>query len=399
MKKIVSFILIFICLFSGCSCKKDEEEFVKTSIFSAYIKAYKNKISDESTFVSPFGTYVSLVGYNKKKVNDAEDEFNELVEKYHSLLDRNYYYKDDDGNYINNVRVINDSYGSNSSVVVDDILIEVLKEGVKYTKLSNGKFNIFSGSIVDLWDNRFEILHPDYGVDPSEEEINNAMKCVVKVEDIDNVFIIDEENSTVMFNKFEGCENGASITLGALAKSYFLDKLSDEETFINIGSAIYDAGQSSIILKGDNPTRESKEWFIAVKDSLNGGNAIQIKVTKDNAISTSSGDYKGYIKDDGTRRHHIIDATRGYPGQYLLATTVIGKSAMIVDIITTTLMSMNKEEIEDYLKSLSDIGINVSVLLQVEEDNKLVIYADSDMNEFFGTVYNDLEVKVLDYGA
>ena len=70
-------------------------------------------------------------------------------------MDRNYYYKDSKGNLINNIKIINDSYGSGASIEVDEIIIDALKEGVKYTKLSNGRFNIISGSIVDVWDERF----------------------------------------------------------------------------------------------------------------------------------------------------------------------------------------------------------------------------------------------------
>lgn len=396
MKKVFSFIIIIICLISGCSC----DNVTKTTIFSSHIKAYSSKNSNSYSLVSPFGTYISLVGYNEKKVKSVEDEFNNLVERYHALLDRNYYYKDSEGNFINNIKVINDSYGSNNSVDVDEIIIEILKEGIKYTKLSNGKFNIFSGSIVDLWEKRFDITSSLYKVDPSGDEVREALKCVVKVSDIDSVFVIDDENNKVKFNKVSGCKEASSITLGALAKSFFLDKLAKQETFVNIGSAIYDAGQSSIIVKGENPTRESKEWFIAIKDSLSGGNAVQLKVANDNAISTSSGDYKGYIKEDGTRRHHIIDATSGYPSGYLLAATVVGESAMIMDVVSTSLMCMNLEEIKNYLILLEDAGVKIKVLLQVkDENNKLRLLLNKDMNSIVKEVYSDASTEVFVYGA
>ena len=130
MKKILSFIIVLMCLVSGCSCNKDEDEekAVKTSIFSSYIRGYYDKTSDRSTMVSPFGTYVSLVGYNEKKVKNAEEEFNALVGKYHSLLDRNYYYKDEEVNFINNIKVINDSFvylipSFNTSIIISSTTI------------------------------------------------------------------------------------------------------------------------------------------------------------------------------------------------------------------------------------------------------------------------------------
>ena len=147
MKKIFSFIIVCICLLCGCSCSEDE--IIRTAIFSPYIEAYYSKDNEKISFVEPFGTsQMSIVGYNEKKVYGVEDKYYELVAKYHSLLDRNYYYKDSEGNFINNIKVINDSYGSGNSVIVDEIIIEILQEGIKYTKLSNGKFNTFSKRYV-----------------------------------------------------------------------------------------------------------------------------------------------------------------------------------------------------------------------------------------------------------
>ena len=133
MKKIFSLLVLFICLISGCSCNKDEA--VRTSIFSSYVYGYINKDDLEFVRVDPFGSYISLVGYNKKKVESLQDDLSELVNEYHSLLDRNYYYKDNEGNIINNLKVINDSYGTGESISVDPIIIDVLSEGIKYTKL------------------------------------------------------------------------------------------------------------------------------------------------------------------------------------------------------------------------------------------------------------------------
>lgn len=399
MKKLLSVLAILICFISGCSCDKDEVK--KTSIYSSSVMAFSNKDNNYYTTTSPFGTYISLVGYDEDDVYEIEEQFNELVFKYHSLLDRNYYYRDGDGAIINNIKVINDSYGSGEAILVDDIIIEILKEGIKYTKLSNGKFNIFAGKLVDTWDPRFSWLSGElYKVDPTEAEINEALACVPTVSEIDSVLVIDEVNKTVKFNAIEGCASGASITLGALAKSYFLDKLNEVEDVTDLDDYILDAGQSSIIVSGDNPTREGGVYNIAVTNSLNGGYAVQLQLSDNGAVSTSSGDQKGYVKEDGTRRHHIIDATSGYPNTYLLATTVVSNSAMIADIMTTTLMTMESmEEIKAYLTLLQNNGVEAKVLLQVKENNTLKVYANSSMQSVIGQVFEGVTVEEFSYGA
>ena len=403
MKKIFSIFALLVCVISGCSCDKDDDA-VRTAISSSYVIAFNSKDSDNYFFADPFGTYIGVTGYDEEDVYDVQDDLNKLTTKYHSLLDRNYYYKYADGTIMNNIRVINDSYGSGQAIEVDDIIIEVLKEGIKYTKLSNGKFNILAGSIVDVWDVRFNILASSYyGIDPTEDQINEGLACVPSVSEIDSVLVIDEDNNTVTFNSFSGCDSGASITLGALAKSYFLDKLNADEEISDLDDYILDAGQSSIIVNGYNPTRERGLYNIAVLNSYTSDKrdyAVQLQLKGKNAISTSSGDQKGYVKQDGTRRHHIIDATSGYPNNYLLATTVITDSAMIADIITTTLMTMESlEEIKTYLTLLQSNQIEVKVLLEVNVNDSLVIYANSEMKKVIGKVFDGVTVEEFSYGA
>ena len=41
---------------------------------------------------------------DEDEVNKLQDLLNEEVIKYHSLLDRNYYYKNSDGNIMNNIK-------------------------------------------------------------------------------------------------------------------------------------------------------------------------------------------------------------------------------------------------------------------------------------------------------
>lgn len=401
MKKILVLLVLFVSIIGGCSCKK--EDITRTSIYAYQVIAYLNKEGTSYTLVDPFGTLISFSGYDEDKINDAEDVMQEMVNKYHSLLDRNYYYKDSEGNLLNNIKIINESYGSGNSIVVDKIIIDILKEGIKYTKLSNGKFNIISGSIVDVWDSRFAITEK-WHEDPTEEEIEEGMKCVPSISMIDDVLVIDDVNNTVTFNKFINCDNGASITLGALAKSYFVDKLSQEDEFKRVESSILNAGSSSILVKGKNIIREDNEWVIYLRDSLNRGNyALSVNMVEDGSLSTSSGDEKGYINDEGIRRHHIIDATSGIPNTYLLAASVISDSAMVADIATTTLMTMNSlEEIKEYLVSLKNLGINLKVLLQIEDNGNLKILVDNEMKKIVKNIDDNeypVTIEEFSYGA
>ena len=210
---------------------------------------------------------------------------------------------------------------------------------------------------------------------------------------------------SIKFNSFSSCSDKASITLGAMAKSYFLDKMSAIDEFRNVGASIYDAGQSSIIIRGDNPTRDGGVWNIAVNDSLNSNSftssqAAQLQLQGNNAISTSGIQHRGYVNSEGIIRHHIIDATSGYPNTYLVDATVIGESAMVADIVTTTLMTMNNlEEIKAYLELLETNNIILDVLLQVNNGDSIKLLVNSSMNDQVAQVFNEIELEVFNYGA
>jgi thiamine biosynthesis lipoprotein ApbE len=396
MKKVIVFVTLLLVVISGCSCKKDQ----RAAIFSSYVVGYKNIEDIHGVFVEPFGSYISLVNYNKKKLDKVKGVFDEAVFKYHSLFDRNYYYKDRQGNLINNVKVINDSYGSENYIMVDKELVNILLEGIKYSKLSNGKFNILAGSIIDLWDERFSSKDETIRyVDPSEEDILKAMKCVVDVNDIDSVLYVDKEHSSVKFNSIEGCDGKASIALGALAKSYFLDKMVENNVFKDIGASIFDGGQSSIIVRGDNPVREGGFFNIAIKNNLRGGQALQIFL-KNRAMSTSSINNRNYVNQFGDVRHHIINGVSGYPSTYLLSATAVGDSAMVADIVTTTLMCMDSlDEIKSYLLLLENQGVKLDVLLQVKENDNLKVLVNSSMRFIITNVSdNGVNVEEFSYG-
>ena len=226
------------------------------------------------------------------------------------------------------------------------------------------------------------------------------MKCVANISNIDEILIIDDLNNMVTFNSFNGCQSKASIDLGALAKSYFLDKLVNLEEFKQLDTASYDAGESSIIVRGINPSRKSGAWHIALKDNLEGGYALQLQLKEDSAISTSSSYNKSYINEFGVKRHHIIDATSGYPNNYLLSATVVCESAMIADIITTTLMSFkNLDKIKSYLSSLKINGLRV--LLQIEENGTLKVLVNDNMKGIIKDISEDsiLVIEEFNYGA
>ena len=431
MKKLLTLMLslIFILFTSGCSCNNDDENVDDGKLYSMSeisvnsVEAYLTKdINGETISVVPFNTPISLHYFQKEDIENNGEYFKSEYVRMHMLFDRHYYYYDTHGELINNLRVINESNGE--VVSVDEDMISILKEGIRFTKLSKGKFNIGVGNLSSLWDSYIEegmdieSDHSYIGVDtslvtnsPSESEIIEAKACIPNYENIETIIVIDDENNTVKVNNLDGCSSGVSITLGALAKSYAAEKIINEERFKN-GNYLLNAGQSTIKIIGKNLSRESREWQIGISDSyLTYKNTFpkyatyMMKINKDLSVSTSSGDEKHYRYRDNYY-HHIIDPYTGYPNQNRFAVTATCENAMYADIITTSLMSMNLAETKEFLKNLKANNIDVEVIIQDRSEDTLKVYATNNMknnitirknNDTLKEYLNSIVIEELSY--
>ena len=401
-RKICSLVSIFVFIFSfvACSCKK--EEISRGSIEVAMVKAYLSKdINGPSTLVFPFNTIVSLTYFYESEKDKASEYFKEEYSRLHALFDRHHYYFDDNNNLINNLRVINESNGE--EVLVDQDLIDILNEGIRFTKLSKGKFNIGVGNLSSLWDGYIEnanlINNPLLDV-PSQQEINQALACTPTYLNIEDIIVVNDDNNTVKINNLNGCDGLVSITLGALGKSYAAEKIAANEDIKN-GNFLINAGQSTIKVLGENLARENGDWNVGITDSYlvytseNKYASYLLKLSDPISVSTSSGDEKHYFYNDNYY-HHIIDPISGYPNQNRLGITALSSNAMYADIITTSLMSMNMDETKEYLSLLKQNNIDVEVFIQDKIENGVKIYVTHKMKQLVSIRENEDYKSYLD---
>ena len=106
----------------------------------------------------------------------------------------------------------------------------VIKEGLKYSKLTKGNFDITIGPIVKLWNIGFENARV-----PSKEELSLKKELVGF-----DMVALDENDNKVKLNK-----KGMILDLGGIAKGYAADeaicvlkKHGIESAIVNIGGNI-----------------------------------------------------------------------------------------------------------------------------------------------------------------
>ena len=185
-------------------------------------------------------------------------------------------------------------------VTVHEETAELIKKGLYYGDLSNGKFDITIGKLSDLWDISTKALldQTDVSMIPSDDEIKKALTTV----DYQNVVV---DGNTVTLK-----DPSAKIDLGGIAKGYIADRMKDYLNqkgaacgYINLGG--------NVLCLGAKP--DGSSYNIGIQRPFDEEGAAMLAVSVTDQTVVSSGVYERYFEVDGKRYHHILDTATGYP--------------------------------------------------------------------------------------
>ncbi|HHU28955.1 TPA: FAD:protein FMN transferase [bacterium] len=350
--------------------------------------------------VDPFNT-VMYVRYfieddDETSHDIIQEAFSEEVYRLHQLFDRHYsYYLDKENKtYINNVYQINKIYGTDEELEIDDDLINVLKLGIEYAKLSDGKFNIFVGTISDVWTQIFddyynfsfiEEIDPRFN-DEIKNEIEKYTACIPTYEEIEDILVIDEENKTVKFNLKEVldeednniCSSNSkykpSITLGGIGKGYATKMIVEKLISLGYSNGQVLSGGSSISTLGESFLKNGQQ--ITVADPRDKGFGEQIPAfslrIKNKFDMSTSGNYTtgksysfiDYENQEIVYRHHILDSNTGLPSNYHRSVTIFSETidAAILDALSTTLVNLPIDEGLEFRNRMKEKGLDFEVV-------------------------------------
>ena len=185
-----------------------------------------NKQLYEDTFIS-MDTPMKLSAYGSKAkvaIDESEkkvDEINEMASPTIAASD---------------VSKINRAAGKNY-VKVHPEIIKMLLLSQKYSKISNGVWDITVGPLVNLW-----AIGTDKAKKPSDLNIKSKLTLIDY-----NKIKINEKDSSVMLMK-----TGMAIDLGGIAKGFASDEVDRIYKKYNIKNGLIDLGSSSIYGIGKN---------------------------------------------------------------------------------------------------------------------------------------------------
>ncbi len=237
----------------------------------------------------------------------------------------------------------------------------VIKTGYYYSKLSNGVFDITVGPIVKLWNVTGE--NPKI---PTEVEITSTLERV----GYENI-LFDDETMSVSLKR-----EGVVIDLGAIAKGYAADEVKNILMEYGIKSAIINLG-GNVFVMGEK--EDGVKWRVGIQNPLKDDNEYIVTIEASDETIVTSGGYERFFKSKGKVYHHIFDTKSGYPKENdILSVTVVTKSSIKADALSTTLFLFGSSDGLNFLKQFDGVDAifitkDKSIIITDNIENRVTI--------------------------
>ena len=360
-----------------------------------------NKIKTKNNiYVNPFDSDLIYASYplNELEVEtiyDIEHIMGKTFYDLHIDFDRHNDYVDSNNNIINNLKTINESYGTNKAIKVDDDLFNILKLGVQLGIDSNNLFNLAIGELSSFWDdliayNNDRVSVSEY-IDPllddeqskeAKETLDKLKKEIPTAQELKEILVFDDINKTVTFNKYKNVEK-VSLSLGGIGKGYAVEKAS-----LSLIDKKYDFGfisgaSSSNAMLGSR--KDGTSWNIGIsspfKYDYDLGGYLKVKGYQN--ISTSGDTAHSYYlpikdgdKDKYIIRHHIIDPSTGESKNNFRKVTLVSSSipSSIMDALSTIMMNVEEKDLKDTITFMRQKYGSLEGIFQKNNEDETIGY-------------------------
>lgn len=230
-----------------------------------------------------------------------------------------------------------------SQVELSYEMCEILKESLKYSKITDGAFDVTIGSLCKLW---------NFG--------SSSTTPPERIKIIDSAMLVGYEDLILDINKrkvFLG-RRGMKVDLDSVAKGYAVEEAT---------SVLEDAGCHNFMInlggtiKAMGTNQWGFPWKVGVRHPRHKKNILTTLNLQDMAVATN-GDYEHYFFFNGQRYHHIMDPQSGYPvSNGCISVTIITPSAFVADILSTAVFVLGQKAGMDVIEDLEQVeGIIVT---------------------------------------
>jgi thiamine biosynthesis lipoprotein len=224
----------------------------------------------------------------------------------------------------------------------DPWMEKMVEESLRFSKLSDGAFDITVAPLVDLWG-----FGPKAKTEPTQAKVDSIKQFVGYTR-------IQLKNK-----QLRKTDPRIQLDCGAIAGGYASDIIAGYLAKKGVRNYMVEIG-GEVVLAGQNP--KGSKWRIGINkpvdDSTSSNNEIErLLLLTDKALSTS-GNYRSFYVKDGKKYAHTIDPKTGYPVQHsLLSATILANNCFTADALATACMVMGVEKGMKLIESLHDQGV------------------------------------------
>jgi thiamine biosynthesis lipoprotein len=240
---------------------------------------------------------IVLYGYDRVRMEAAVDAAMDEAQRLDELLSN--YKPESEWSQVNR-------YAAERPVKVSPELFRLLAECLRYSRESEGAFDITVGPLMKVWG-----FYKGTGHLPHRPEIAAALAKVGY-----RHIQLDVANHTVRFDR-----SGVEMDPGGIGKGYAVDRMVDVLRQNGFGIALVAGSDSSIYGMGAPPT-DPKGWPVSIRDPRDRRKTVAEVFLKDSSMSTS-GNYEKFFRAEGRIYAHIMDPRTGYPAQGTLSVSVV----------------------------------------------------------------------------
>jgi thiamine biosynthesis lipoprotein len=191
-------------------------------------------------------------------------------------------------------------------VMLSAELFQLLSDCMKYSRQSDGAFDITVGPLVKVWG-----FYKGEGLLPHPADVTDALRRVGY-----RHVRLDPAARTVQFD-----HPGVELDPGGIGKGYAVDRMVDVLKGRGVDIALVSASGSSIYGIGAPPT-EPMGWRITIRAPGHLHISAAEVFLKNMSLSTS-GSYEKFFWAEGRTYSHIFDPRTGYPAQGTSSVSVL----------------------------------------------------------------------------
>ncbi|HXI27657.1 MAG TPA: FAD:protein FMN transferase [Vicinamibacterales bacterium] len=222
-------------------------------------------------------------------------------------------------------------------IAVDRELFDFIAAALRYSRDSNGAFDITVGPLMKAWG-----FFGGEGHVPSAPELAEARRLVGSEH-----VIVNPASRTIAFDA-----SGVGLDLGGIAKGYAVDRVVGLLQQRQVAAALISAGGSTIYALGAPPGRDG--WTITIQDPLDSRKSALTLEVKDRAVSVAGRSEKSF-EAGGVIYSHIMDPRTGAPAQGVLTVVVLARSGTEGDVLDDAFFVLGAEGSRAYIDRLRSV--------------------------------------------